>query len=78
VRDALGEAALRRESLRGIPVRVIGLSGEAFIDHGAVADLRRITRLDAEGIEGQIREELGRLGLSPAHAAPRPLEARTA
>jgi 1-deoxy-D-xylulose-5-phosphate synthase len=78
VRDALGEAALRRESLRTIPVQVIGLPADRFIDHGAVADLRKITRLDVDGIEAQIREELARLGLSPAHAEPSSLEARTA
>jgi 1-deoxy-D-xylulose-5-phosphate synthase len=78
VLEMLSEAGLRDEAMRGIPVQLIGLQADKFIDHGAVADLRRITGLDAEGIEGQIRAELRRLDLAPAHAQPSPLEARTA
>jgi 1-deoxy-D-xylulose-5-phosphate synthase len=78
VLEMLSEAGLRDEAMRGIPVQLIGLQADRFIDHGAVADLRRITNLDAEGIEGQIRAELRRLDLAPARAEPSPLEARTA
>jgi 1-deoxy-D-xylulose-5-phosphate synthase len=78
VLEAIGEAALHDAEVRGVPVKVIGLPADRFIDHGAVADLRRVTGLDAHGIELQVRDELRRLGLSPEHAAPRPLEVRTA
>ncbi len=61
-------------------MRVIGLPADHFVDHGSVADLRRMLRLDAAGITEQVREALATLGLtasvgaSPAGAR----EARTA
>jgi hypothetical protein len=36
VLEALAEAALADESLRGLPVRLIGLPRDHFVDHGAV------------------------------------------
>ena len=62
VLEAITEAALSDESLRGIPVRIIGLPGDKFVDHGAVGDLRRTLRLDAEGIAEQIREAAAAVG----------------
>ena len=41
VLEALAEAGLADASLRGIPVRLIGLPGDRFVDHGSVGDLRR-------------------------------------
>jgi hypothetical protein len=51
-----------------VPVRIVGISGESFVDHGSVADLRRVLRLDPSGLAEQVRETLGRLGASPASA----------
>jgi len=59
VLEALAEAGLRDGALREVPVRIIGLSGDRFVDHGSVGDLRRLTRLDVEGLLEQIHEALG-------------------
>ena len=72
VLEAINEAALSDESLRGLPVRIIGLPGDRFVDHGAVGDLRRVARVDAAGIHEQINETISALGAAPA------LKARTA
>jgi len=56
VLELIAEAALEDETLRGLPVRIIGLPGNRFVDHGAVGALRRTLRLDAEGIAEQVRE----------------------
>lgn len=80
VLEMLTEAGLAEPELRQVPVRVIGLPADHFVDHGAVADLRRYLRIDAAGIAEQVREALATLGLtasvgaSPAGAR----EARTA
>ena len=44
---------------RDVPVRIIGIPGERFVDHGSVADLRQLLRLDAPGLAAQVRETLG-------------------
>jgi 1-deoxy-D-xylulose-5-phosphate synthase len=77
VLEALEAAALDDPALRAVPVKLIGLPGDRFVDHGSVTDLRHLTRLDVDGIEGQMREALGAAGVTPANA-PRPLRARTA
>ena len=56
-RAGQGDAALR-----AVPVLRIGIPAERFVDHGAVADLRRVVRLDADGIARQIREALATVG----------------
>jgi 1-deoxy-D-xylulose-5-phosphate synthase len=77
VLEALAEAGLADPALRSVPVRSIGLAGGRFVDHGSVSDLRRLTRLDVEGIEAQVREAIGTLGLTPARPIST-LEARSA
>jgi 1-deoxy-D-xylulose-5-phosphate synthase len=77
VLEALAEAGLADLALRSVPVRTIGLAGGRFVDHGSVSDLRRLTRLDVEGIEGQVREAIGTLRLTPARPIST-LEARSA
>jgi 1-deoxy-D-xylulose-5-phosphate synthase len=52
VLDALNRAGLQ------LPVLKVALA-EGFVHHGAVEDLRRQQRIDAEGIGGQVREALG-------------------
>jgi 1-deoxy-D-xylulose-5-phosphate synthase len=52
VLDALNRAGVR------VPLVKIALS-EGFVHHGAVEDLRRQQRVDADGILGQVRKALG-------------------
>jgi 1-deoxy-D-xylulose-5-phosphate synthase len=65
VLEALAEVGLADEGLRAVPVRLIGIPADRFVDHGAVRDLRRVLRLDAAGVAAQIREALDALGLKP-------------
>jgi 1-deoxy-D-xylulose-5-phosphate synthase len=76
VLEALEEASLGDEALRAVPVKVIGLPADHFVDHGSVSDLRRYLRIDTEGIAEQIRETMAQARLAPA--SPRTVEARTA
>jgi 1-deoxy-D-xylulose-5-phosphate synthase len=66
VLEALADAGLTDESLRSVPVKTIGIPANSFVDHGAVGDLRRTLRLDAAGIEEQVRETLAQMGLTVA------------
>ncbi len=52
------------------PVLRIGLPGDAFVDHGAVTDLRKLVRLDESGIRAQIEEALTAHRLAPRTAVP--------
>ncbi len=74
VLEAIEEARLKDAAYRGIPVQIIGIPGDRFVDHGAVTDLRRVLRLDAAGLEAQVRETLATLaevpGRSEAPAGP--------
>ncbi|MDQ3492162.1 MAG: 1-deoxy-D-xylulose-5-phosphate synthase [Chloroflexota bacterium] len=66
VLEALAEAGLQEPALREVPVRLIGLPGDRFVDHGSVTDLRRLTRLDVEGLVEQVHEALEAVGARPA------------
>jgi 1-deoxy-D-xylulose-5-phosphate synthase len=65
VLEAIEEARLTEPELRDVPVRILGIPGDAFVDHGSVADLRQVLRLDAVGLAGQVRETLATLDLAP-------------
>jgi len=65
VLEALSAASFDRPKLRAVPTMVVGVPAGRFVDHGSVTDLRRILRLDAEGVGGQIREALERSGAVP-------------
>jgi 1-deoxy-D-xylulose-5-phosphate synthase len=65
VLEAVEEARLSDPALRDTPVRILGIPGDAFVDHGSVADLRRVLRLDAPGLADQVRETLAALELAP-------------
>ena len=69
VLEAIEEARLADPVYRDLAVRIIGLPGDRFVDHGAVADLRRMLRLDARGITDQIRETLAALHATPGRSA---------
>jgi 1-deoxy-D-xylulose-5-phosphate synthase len=79
VLEALAEAALADETLRGLSVRLIGLPRDHFVDHGAVGDLRRYLRIDASGIAEQVHEALAELRIAApdAERAARPARSRT-
>jgi 1-deoxy-D-xylulose-5-phosphate synthase len=66
VLEAIEEARLGDPAYRSLVVRVVGIPGDRFVDHGAVADLRRTLGLDVAGIVDQIRDALGRVqGATP-------------
>src|SRR4029079_18446571 len=69
VLELVEEARLADPVYRDIPVRILGIPGERFVDHGSVADLRRVLRLDAAGLGGP-----GRGGLDTLRPATRPPE----
>ena len=62
VLEAIEEARRTDSALRDVPVRILGIPGDAFVDHGSVADLRRVLRLDAPGLAAQVRETLIEIG----------------
>ncbi len=69
VLEAFEEGRLTDPTLRDIPVRIIGIPGEKFVDHGSVADLRVLLRLDAAGLAAQVAETLAEIGAAVPDAA---------
>jgi 1-deoxy-D-xylulose-5-phosphate synthase len=69
VLELLEEARLADAGYRGTTLKILGLPGDRFVDHGSVADLRAMLRLDEAGIAAQIRETLAQLGV-PRPAKP--------
>ncbi len=69
VLEAIEEARLADPALRDVAVRILGIPADRFVDHGSVADLRRVLRLDADGLAEQVREALATLEAAPAHEA---------
>ena len=65
VLEALEEARLTDPALRDVPVRILGIPGDAFVDHGSVADLRQLLRIDPAGLADQVRETLAAIGAAP-------------
>lgn len=60
------EARLADAAYRETIVRIVGIPGDRFVDHGSVADLRRVLRLDAAGLTAQVREALAAIGATPS------------
>jgi 1-deoxy-D-xylulose-5-phosphate synthase len=58
VLELFEEARLTDVALRNVPVHVVGIPGDRFVDHGSVKDLRRVLRLDAPGLAAQVRDTL--------------------
>jgi 1-deoxy-D-xylulose-5-phosphate synthase len=73
VLEAIELARTGDRTLRDVPVRIIGIPGDRFVDHGSVSDLRRELRLDATGLAAQVREALERVGGRPSASAPESL-----
>jgi 1-deoxy-D-xylulose-5-phosphate synthase len=65
VLELFEEARLTDPALRDVIVRVVGIPGDRFVDHGSVTDLRRVLRLDAPGLAAQVRETLSALQATP-------------
>ena len=70
VLEAIEEARLADPALRETSVRILGIPADRFVDHGAVADLRRMLRLDVPGLIEQVREATATLGIEPARRTP--------
>jgi 1-deoxy-D-xylulose-5-phosphate synthase len=66
VLEAMEEARATDSAYRDVAVRIVGIPGDRFVDHGSVSDLRRMLRLDAAGLEVQVREALATLGVTPS------------
>ena len=77
VLETLTAAALDDEALR-VPVRIIGLPADHFVDHGAVGDLRRYLRIDTPGIVEQVHATIADLGIAPKRVPSVRARARTA
>jgi 1-deoxy-D-xylulose-5-phosphate synthase len=69
VLEAMETARITEAALRDVPVRIVGIPGDAFVDHGSVADLRRVLRLDSAGLADQVRETIAAVSLEPRVAA---------
>jgi 1-deoxy-D-xylulose-5-phosphate synthase len=65
VLETIEEARVTDPAYRDVHIRIVGIPPDRFVDHGAVGDLRRLVRLDASGIAGQIRETLALLNVTP-------------
>ncbi len=65
VLELVEEARLSDPAYRDVAVRIIGIPGDRFVDHGSVSDLRRMLRLDAAGLADQVREALSTLRAEP-------------
>ena len=68
VLELFEEARLADPTYRDVPVRVIGIPGDRFVDHGSVADLRHVLRLDSEGLAAQVRETLAIVQATPGRS----------
>jgi len=68
VLELFEEARMADPAYRDVPVRIVGIPGERFVDHGSVADLRRVLRLDAPGLADQVRETLATLRATPGRS----------
>jgi 1-deoxy-D-xylulose-5-phosphate synthase len=68
VLELIEEARLADPAYRDVPVRIVGIPGERFVDHGSVADLRRVLRLDAPGLAAQVRDTLETMQATPGRS----------
>ena len=68
VLELVEEARLADPAFRDLSVLIVGIPGQRFVDHGSVADLRRVLRLDAPGLAAQVREALATLRATPGRS----------
>ncbi len=70
VLEAFEEARQLDPAYRDVSVRIVGIPADRFVDHGSVADLRHLLRLDAEGLATQVREAAKALRVTPSTEEP--------
>jgi 1-deoxy-D-xylulose-5-phosphate synthase len=70
VLELFEEARLADPAYREVALRIVGIPGDRFVDHGSVTDLRRVLRLDSPGLAAQVRETLATLRAAPSQATP--------
>ncbi len=68
VLEAVEDARLTDPAFRELAVRIVGIPADRFVDHGSVVDLRRLLRLDADGLAAQVREALVALRATPGRS----------
>ena len=68
VLELFEEARLADPAYRDVAVRILGIPGDRFVDHGSVSDLRRVLRLDAPGLAEQVREALATMRATPGRS----------
>jgi 1-deoxy-D-xylulose-5-phosphate synthase len=68
VLELLEEARLTDPAYRDVSLRIVGIPGDRFVDHGSVVDLRRVLRLDNTGLADQVRETLAALRATPGRS----------
>ncbi len=68
VLELIEEARLVDPAFREVVLKMIGIPGDHFVEHGSVADLRHLIRIDVEGITAQVRETLATLQAIPGVA----------
>jgi 1-deoxy-D-xylulose-5-phosphate synthase len=68
VLELLEDARLADPRFRETTLKILGLPADRFVDHGSVADLRAMLRLDDAGVLAQIEETLAALHLEPRAA----------
>jgi 1-deoxy-D-xylulose-5-phosphate synthase len=69
VLEALEEARLADPAYRDVALKILGIPGDRFVDHGSVTDLRRLIRIDVPGLAAQVDETLAQLGITAPTAA---------
>ena len=68
VLELVEEARLTDPAYRDVAVRIVGIPGDRFVDHGSVSALRRVLRLDAPGLAEQVREALVAIRATPGRS----------
>ncbi len=68
VLELIEDARLADPAYRDVAVKIIGIPGDRFVDHGSVADLRRVLRLDAPGLADRVREATTALRVTPGRS----------
>jgi 1-deoxy-D-xylulose-5-phosphate synthase len=68
VLELVEEARLADPAYRDVAVRIVGIPGDRFVDHGSVSDLRRVLRLDVDGLAAQVRESLDTARATPGRS----------
>ena len=68
VLELVEDARLADPAYREVAVRILGIPGDRFVDHGSVADLRHLLRLDPAGLAAQVREALETMQATPGRS----------